>query len=125
MTLKWISEGDELPKVGQTVLLAHPRQGGEFWNLRTVELLTAHEGVFTRPVKAGSRWPTTYWWSSSRDGRSTFLVTGNNWWAMLDQIALPPGAEHMTDKCGYRYVAQPEPVWVPGESPRSRSQEGK
>lgn len=109
--MKWISEADQLPPIAQPVLLAHPRQTGEFWDLRVAQLLVHHEGVVPRPIKKGERWATDYFWDASRDGRYTTLVTGNSWWALLDDIPLPPGAEHRTER-GYHYIAQPTPVFV-------------
>ena len=111
--MKWISEEHELPRVAQKVLLAVPRQNGEFWDLKVAQLLVRHEDVVPLPVKKGSRWPVEYSWDSSRDGKDVTLVTGNAWWALLDDIPLPPGATHMQDR-GFHYIAQPEPVWVPG-----------
>lgn len=107
--MKWISEADDLPKIAQKVLLAVPRQFGEFWDLSVAQLLVRHEGVFPRPVAKGSRWPVDYYWS--RDAKDTILVTGNSWWALVNEIPLPPGAEHKTER-GYHYIAQPEIVFV-------------
>jgi hypothetical protein len=109
--MKWISEAEKLPPIAQKVLLAHPRQIGEFWDIRTAQLLVQYEGVAPVPVKRGDRWPTTYWWGSEGSDRSMFLVTGNSWWTLLDTIPLPPGAEHRKDR-EFAYVAQPNPVWV-------------
>lgn len=112
--LTWISESERLPGIAQRVLLATPRQHEEFWDIRTAQILVQHEGVFPRSVPAGSEWPTDYWWAPSY-GRSMLdapvLVTGNNWWAAMDSIPLPPGAEHKTIR-GYHCVIQPTPVWV-------------
>jgi hypothetical protein len=110
--MKWISEEVGLPPIGQTILLAHPRQTGEFWDLTTAMLLVKYEGVHPVPVLRGGRWPTTYYWETSR-GRAShpFLVTGNNWWALLDDIPLPPGAEHKRDR-EYHYISQPELLFV-------------
>lgn len=106
--MKWISEAEQLPPVAQKVLLAVPRQGGEFWDLKVAQLLIQNEDVTPRPVPPGSRWPTEWYWNSGRD---TTLVTGNSWWALMDDIPLPPGAQHMTER-GFHYIAQPEPVFV-------------
>jgi hypothetical protein len=112
--MKWISEAEQLPKIAQEVLLAVPRQGGEFWDLKVAQLLVRHEDVAPHPVKTGSRWPVDWWWSWNRDGGASVLVTGNSWWALLDDIPLPPGAEHKTDR-GFHYIAQPKRVWVSGD----------
>lgn len=112
--MKWISEAEALPQIAQVVLLAHPRQGGTAWDITTAQLLVQYEGVIPRPVPKGSKWPTTYYWETNRGGSvqsHPFLVSGNSWWALLDDIPLPPGAEHRTER-GYHYVAQPEPVFV-------------
>lgn len=117
--MKWISEAEALPAIGQVVLLAHPRQSGEFWDITTAQLLVQYEGVFPRPVAKGSRWPTEFYWEANRGGSvksHPFLVSGNSWWALLDDIPLPPGAEHKTER-GFHYVAQPLPVFV-GQSSR-------
>jgi hypothetical protein len=110
--VKWISEAERLPPIAQPVLLAVPRQTGEFWDLTVAKLLVQYEGVVPRPVPRGSEWPTRYFWDSSRDGRATTLVTGNSWWAMLDDIPLPPGAVHRIER-GEHCIAQPELVFVP------------
>ena len=106
--MKWISEADELPPIAQSVFYAHPRMSGDFWDISVARILVQYEGVAPRPVKAGHRWPTAYWWS---DG-STTLITGNGWWAKMDDIPLPPGAEHRHAR-GQHYVAQPVPVFIP------------
>jgi hypothetical protein len=118
--MKWISEAESLPRIAQLILLAVPRQQGEFWDITTAQLLVRYEGVAPRPVAKGSRWPAEYWWESSRGGSSQshpFLLTGNAWWSLLDDIPLPPGAEHMNER-GYHYIAQPELVFIP-QAPRS------
>lgn len=112
--MKWISEAEALPQIAQEVLLAHPRQQGEFWDITTARLLVQHEGVAPMPVPKGAEWATTYYWETNRGGSATshpFLITGNSWWTLMDDIPLPPGAEHMFER-GYHYVAQPKPVWV-------------
>jgi hypothetical protein len=120
--MKWISESEALPPIAQTVLLAHPRQAGEFWDITTARLLVRYEGVVPRPVPKGSRWPAEYWWEANRGGSAQsypFLVSGNSWWALLDDIPLPPGAEHRTES-GQHYIVQPELVFVPQGAPVSR-----
>jgi hypothetical protein len=107
--IKWTSEADELPKVAQKVLLATPRQDGEFWDLQVAQILIRHEGVVPQPVTKGGRWATDYYWGYDKDGMK--LVTGNAWWAPLDTIPLPPGAEHKFER-GYHYVSQPAPIFV-------------
>ena len=114
MPIKWISEADELPHVGETVLLCAPRQHTEFWDIRTACILIRHEGVTPVPVKAGSRWPRDYYWGARR-GDETTMVTGNSYWARLDAIELPPGAEHRTER-GQHFIAQPNDIWVGQES---------
>jgi hypothetical protein len=112
MMLNWISEAEKLPIIAQHVLLAVPRQVGEFWDLKMAQLLVAHEDVVPLPVAKGSRWPSQWYWDSSRGGdRYVTLVTGNAWWALLNEINLPPGAEHRSER-GYYYIAQPLPVFV-------------
>lgn len=112
--MRWLSEAEEMPKIGQIVLLAVPRQFGALWDLKTAQLLARHEGVVSRPVAPGSRWPTEFWWDAPRGGDVT-LVTGNSWWALLDDIELPPGAQHAFEN-GFHYVAQPKPVFVEQKS---------
>lgn len=112
--MKWISEAEALPKIAQVVLLAHPRQGGEFWDITTARLLVQYDGVAPSPVTKGSRWPTTYYWETNHGGSANsypYIVSGNSWWALLDGISLPPGAEHKSER-GYHYIAQPMPVFV-------------
>lgn len=109
--MKWISEAEKLPPIAQLVLLAVPRQGGDFWDLKTSRLLVRHEDVHPRPVPRGSKWPVEYWWSGAKDGRSETLVTGNAWWTLLNTIPLPPGAEHRSER-GQHWVSQPRPVWI-------------
>lgn len=118
--MKWISEAEALPKIAQLVLLAHPRQQGEFWDITTAKMLVQYEGVVPVPVAKGSRWPTTYYWESNHGGSfqsHPYLITGNSWWSLLDDISLPPGAEHLMER-GYCYVAQPVSVFVAQESGR-------
>lgn len=114
--MKWISEAEKLPPIAQKVLLAVPRQFGEFWDLKVAQLLVRHEDVSPRPVAKGSRWPTEWYWDSSQCGRDTTLVTGNSWWALMDDIPLPPGAEHAAAR-GFHYIIQPMPVFV-SQAPR-------
>jgi hypothetical protein len=113
--MNWVSEAEELPPIAQPILLAAPRQGGEFWDLTTAQLLVQYEGVVPRPVPKGTRWPTTYYWERNLRGGSAnshpILVTGNAWWALLDEIPLPPGAEHRSER-GRHYVVQPQPIFV-------------
>jgi len=110
-SVKWVSESERLPKIAQKVLLAHPRQFDNFWDIKVAQLLVSYEGVVPRPVPRGSKWATEYWWDSSRDGREINLITGNSWWALFDQIPLPPGAEHAHER-GYHFISQPTLIWV-------------
>ncbi len=112
--MKWISESEALPEIAQVVLLLHPRQSGEFWNLTTAMLLVQYDGVVPVPVAKGARWPTTYFWETNHGGSvksHPYLVSGNSWWSILDDIPLPTGAEHKNDR-GFHYIAQPVPVFV-------------
>lgn len=111
--LKWIGECEALPKIGQSILLATPRQRGEFWDLWVARLLARHEDVFPMPVVAGGDWPTDYYWERNGGTRDTCLVTGNGWWASLTDIPLPPGATHSGDERGYHYIRQIGDVFVP------------
>src|SRR5262245_54211539 len=93
--IRWISEGQRLPPIGLSVFVAHPRQSGEFWDIKVQCLLCRHEDVIPKPIKAGSRWPTDYYWRGIRAGRDdVHLVTGNSYWALMNEIPLPPGAMH-------------------------------
>lgn len=112
MVLKWISEAEALPLVAERVFLALPRQQGDFWDVFTARLLLAHEGAVPLPVKPGSRWPTQYWWGRSDQDHDNVLVTGNSWWARLDEIPLPPGAEHYFGGRGEHVILQVGDVWV-------------
>lgn len=113
--LKWISEEQALPRIGQTVLLVTPRQRGEFWDIETVTLLARHEDVVARPVKRGSRWATDYYWSRGQSVHDHRLVTGNGWWAYLTTIPLPPGAVHASGN-GYDFVRQVGDVFIRQEN---------
>jgi len=108
--IKWISESNRLPLVGQNVLLATPRQAGKFWDIQTAVLLARHEDVNPRPVQSGGKWPVDYYWG--RSVHDTCLVTGNGWWALLDRIPLPPKAAHDFSN-GYHSVRQVGDVFVP------------
>ena len=112
--LTWISESERLPMVAQTVLLAMPRQHEEFWDICTARILVRHEAVMPLPVRAGTDWPTDYWWAPSHGravlDRPTF-VSGNNWWAAMDALPLPPGAEHRHGMRGH-YIVQPVNIWI-------------
>ncbi len=99
--LTWISEGDRLPRIGQQVLLAKPRQCDDVWFIATVHLLARHEDVVARPVKPGDQWPLDYYWSRGRG--DNVLLTGEGWWASLAGLPLPPGAEHASLH-GYDFV---------------------
>jgi len=123
--LRWINEGDELPLIGERVLIAHPRQGGDIWDITTARILARHEDVIALPVKAGDEWPTDYAWSRGSGGFGSIdilLITGNTHWARLDTIALPVGAEHRTGPRGETYAAQVGDVWIPMRSLASRQQ---
>lgn len=110
LALHWISEENALPRIGQMVLLATPRQARELWDIETATLQARHEDVVARPVKRGSLWPTDYYWGyQGRGGNS--LITGNGWWARLDAIPLPPRAEHASHN-GYTFVRQIGDVFV-------------
>lgn len=111
--MKWISEAEALPKIGQTVLFMAPRQFDTCWDISTARLLVRHEDVHPVPVKPGTRWPVEYSWCRGSGPRSDVcLVTGNGWWAALDDIPLPPGAEHVLDHPGGHYIAQPTPCFI-------------
>lgn len=105
MGITWISEGERLPPIGQPVFLMAPRQSGELWDVSVAMLLVHYEGVNPQPVQAGSRWPTEYHWSRDRSGHDVLLVTGNGWWASMDEIPLPPLAAHRNERGGH-YIAQ-------------------
>lgn len=110
--MKWISEAHQLPKVGQPVLLAHPKQDYDLWEMNIVALHIRHEGVTPKPVAKGSEWPTEYHWSPLRDHLTITFVTGNSWWAQLDDIELPPGAVHVAER-GFHLVRKtPDFRWV-------------
>lgn len=118
--LVWISESDHLPRVGQMVLFMHPRQAGEFWDIEVKCLLARHEDVMTRAVAAGGQWPTDFHWGNPRSREGTVLVTGNGWWAYMDAIPLPPGAEHRADR-GWKNVYQTGDVFIPQSRETSRA----
>jgi len=111
-SLTWISESVALPLIGQDILLATPRQTGEFWDIRTAWLSAQHEGVTACPVPVGARWPTNYSWRIGRGLSDICLVTGNSWWALLSQIPLPPGARHGSHN-GFHLVEQIGNQFVP------------
>lgn len=116
--IEWISEAAELPRIGESVLLANPRQSGEFWDIETAWLMARYDGVVALPVSPGSRWPTDYAWNRHRHGGGfgsdgVLLITGNAWWARLDQIPLPPAAEHRVGPNGYPFVAQIGDAFIP------------
>lgn len=115
--LKWISESEALPPIGQPVLFMDPRQADSFWDIAVAHLAARHEDVRPQPVEPGSVWPTEYHWASDRAGRDITLVTGNGWWARLDGIELPPGANHETIR-DFHCIAQPKPVFI-HQKPRS------
>lgn len=97
MDLKWISEEEGLPPVAQRVLLLSPRQMGEWWDPRIAMILVRYEEVVPHPVRKGDLWPTNFYWNYGGQ-QQTCLVTGNAYWASLEHINLPPGAEHYSDK---------------------------
>lgn len=109
--MNWISEAEQLPPIAQHVLLIHPRQAGEFWDMYVAQLLVQYEGVAPRPVPKGSKWPSAYYWQTGRNRDNMLLVTGNSYWALFDGLPLPPGAKHVTDR-EFHYIAQSDPVWV-------------
>jgi hypothetical protein len=45
------------------------------------------------------------------DARNPILVTGNAWWAPMNNIALPPHAEHRVIR-GDNCIVQTSPIWV-------------
>lgn len=114
--IEWIRESESLPPIAERVLLAHPRQSGEVWDVETVRLLIRHEDVQPRPIEAGKSWPTDYYWARGDRQDGSVLITGNGWWARLDHIPLPPGAEHAYGPAalgGGHYVRQLGDVFIP------------
>lgn len=112
--LNWTREDVALPRIAQPILLAHPRQSGDFWDLAIGKLLVKHEDVCPIPRPRGHRWPTDWWWEVNRGGSAQsnpWLVTGNNYWAALDAIPLPPGAAHARDR-SYHYLIQTAKAFV-------------
>lgn len=112
--LDWISEGERLPPIAQKVLLLKPRQGGGWWDPCVAMILVRHEGVAPYPIRKGDRWPVDFFWAHGPGDRSHVLVTGNAFWASLESINLPPGAEHyngahshaIKQADGFQYVSQ-------------------
>lgn len=111
MNIKWISESEALPRVAQPVFFMAPKQADNHWTISVACILIRYEEVHPHPVKPGSRWPIEFWWGRPRGSDLVSLVTGNGWWAAMDDIPLPPGAEHRTER-GYHFIAQPEDVFV-------------
>lgn len=109
--MKWISEGEALPAIAQNVLVATPRQSGEFWDIVVACILVRHEGVVPQPVSPGARWPVDFYWGFARRPNDNFIVTGNGWWASMTEIDLPPGAEHQQIR-GFDCIAQLGHVFV-------------
>ena len=112
--IEWISETTELPKVAHSVLLATPRQFDEFWDIRHAQLLIGHEGVVPGPIPAGSRWRSDQYWQVGRRQGEIVLITGNSWWSHINQIPLPPGAEHRTRNGQHLIVKADGYKWIPG-----------
>jgi hypothetical protein len=110
--IDWVSEGTASPVVGQSVLVAKPRQFQEWRDISVGCILIRHEGVPVLPVKAGTRWPTNYYWSLSSDKRSTSLVTGNAYCAALNNLPLPLGAEHFFEG-EYHAIKQVGECFIP------------
>lgn len=119
--IEWISEADALPMIAQRVLYMSPRQSGEFWDTQVARLLCRHEAVVPMPVKPGGEWPTSYYWSLDHWGKDNSIVTGNGYWAYMDGIALPPGAEHkvlgprndrLIVQIGDQFIPQGRPAWL-------------
>ncbi|MBL4838151.1 MAG: hypothetical protein JKY34_11305 [Kordiimonadaceae bacterium] len=93
MMLNWISEAEKLPVIGQSILLMTPRQSGQWWDTKVAQILVRHEDVIPNPVIArNSSWPTEYWWASGERYSDTTLITGNGYWASMEDLPLPPGA---------------------------------
>lgn len=109
--LKWISEAEALPPIGQPVFYIAPRQAGEHWDVHVARILVHHEAVHPHPVKPGDEWPTDAYWSMGHFNQDHHLITGNGWWAWMDEIPLPPGAEHRKER-GQHWIAQPVPVFA-------------
>lgn len=118
MDLQWISEEERLPIVAQRVLLLSPRQGGGWWDPRLAQILIRYEEVVPHPVRKGDAWPVNFHWSWGGGNTNIALVTGNAWWASLEEINLPPGAEHYADKHtraikqadGFQYIVPTRPA---------------
>lgn len=109
--MKWISEVEALPPAGQPVFYMAPRQADTFWDVKVARLHIRYDGARIRPVKPGDEWPTDFWWSMDHFNSETGLVTGNGWWAWMDDIPLPPGAEHRRER-DQHYIAQIGNVFV-------------
>jgi hypothetical protein len=107
----WQSEENSLPNIAQPVFLAYPRKMGEFWDVYVARILVRYEGVCPIPVKRGTPWPTDYWWGAENSYNHHILVTGNSWWAPMNNIALPPHAEHRVIR-GDNCIVQTSPIWV-------------
>lgn len=104
--MDWFSEAEKLPEIAETVMLASPRSSGDFWDLRLAMILVRHEGVVPMPVPNESKTPVDFYWAPDGDIRKSRLVTGRQWWARLDTINLPPGAEHARGRRGEHFIRQ-------------------
>lgn len=112
--MRWISEGEDLPKIGQRILLCSPRQHAEFWDMSVMCLMVDYDGVVPLPVKAGGEWPTRYFWGDPYYGRQHCkLITGNAWWSTFEGIELPPRALHRyMGPRNDHVIVQDGDVWV-------------
>ncbi|MEM7741175.1 MAG: hypothetical protein AAF225_10285 [Pseudomonadota bacterium] len=107
--MQWISEAEQLPEVGQEVLLLVPRPNEKYADVRVMRILVSHQAVFPMPVQPGSKPPADFHWRGAGTGNDSLIrVTGYNFWASLTSMRLPDGFKHNSGR-GFDWIEKEEP----------------
>lgn len=109
-TWDWTRETVALPKIAQPVLLIRPGHNtNSYWLAHVACILVRHEDVTPHPINIGDEMPSDFYWSPGFFSTDVALVTGDGYWAPLNNIALPDGLEHKQSR-GRDYIMSAPPI---------------